>query len=83
MNLIKIDDSNGESLKIYHKLRDNAFSPSWWEKLSKDNQDEISKSITNMMQLTIAIREYYLMNRLTDISNWNFRTVNDNINVSE
>ena len=26
MNLITIDDSNGESLEIYHKLRENVFS---------------------------------------------------------
>ena len=58
-----------------------AFSPIWWESLSQDKRKEISQSITNMMQPTIAIREHYLMNGLTGISNWDFKTENNNLNV--
>lgn len=56
-----------------------AFSPSWWETLSENHQKEILQSITNMMQPTRAIREYYLRDGLKNISNWNFETVNDNL----
>ncbi|MCF6309066.1 MAG: hypothetical protein L3J19_01110 [Sulfurimonas sp.] len=56
-----------------------AFSPVWWESLSEDNQKEISQSITNMMQPTMAIRKHYLMNGLKGTSNWSFETIFDNL----
>lgn len=56
-----------------------AFSPSWWEALSENYQKEISQSVTNMMQPTRVIREYYLTDGLKNISNWNFETINDNL----
>ena len=56
-----------------------AFAPSWWESISTDKQKEISQAITNMMQPTLAIRQYYLYNGLENISNWNFETINDNL----
>lgn len=58
-----------------------AFSPAWWKSLSADKQKEISQSVTNMMQPTLAIRQYYLYNELENISNWNFDKINDNLTV--
>lgn len=56
-----------------------AFSPTWWESLSDDNQKEISQAISNMMNPTKAIREHYSINGLNNISNWNFKTIDDNL----
>jgi TRAP-type C4-dicarboxylate transport system substrate-binding protein len=56
-----------------------AFSPTWWESLSEDNQKEISQAISNMMHPTMAIREHYSMNGLNNISNWNFETIDTNL----
>lgn len=56
-----------------------AFSPTWWESLSDDNQKEISQAISNMMNPTKAIREHYSINGLNNISNWNFETIDDNL----
>jgi len=58
-----------------------AFSPTWWESLSEDNQKEISQAISNMMHPTMAIREHYSMNGLDNISNWDFETIDHNLNT--
>ena len=58
-----------------------AFSPTWWESLSEDNQKEISQAISNMMNPTMAIREHYSINGLDNISNWDFETIDNNLNT--
>ncbi|KLE00155.1 hypothetical protein [Aliarcobacter butzleri] len=56
-----------------------AFSPDWWESISGENQDKITKGISQMMNSTREIRTYYQKNSLKNISEWNFETINDNL----
>lgn len=82
---LKIMMKKGESLSdllfqfVITHGENFAFSPDWWESLSKENQQKITKSITHMMNPTDAIRENYIENGLKGIVNWNFETVSDNL----
>ena len=54
MNLIKIDESNKESLQIYHQLRENAFT--------KDNSfiADSPKVVNIILQTAIEVKVYLL-----------------------
>lgn len=56
-----------------------ALSPDWWESIYSENQDKITKGISQMMNSTREIRTYYQKNSLKNISEWNFETINDNL----
>lgn len=56
-----------------------AFSPVWWESLSKEKQKKITKSISYMLDTAEIIRENSIEIELKNISDWNFETISDNL----
>lgn len=85
INSLKVMLQKGESLSdlLFHFAMFNseniAFCPDWWESLTNENQKRITKGITNIMNPTKEIREYYLRNGLKNIIDWNFKTISDNL----
>ena len=52
-----------------------AFSPSWWEKLSKKEIAEIIEGASCMVDPFVIINPYYLTKGLSGVSNWEFSHV--------
>ena len=65
---------------VFSNCENHAISPRWWESLSANAKEEITKRVTSMANIFLPTKPTYLMHGLEEIRPWTFERVIDNMN---